>query len=170
VALAQNDGIGWGAPPMTDKLAIWISLGSLLVSLGSLASIVSAKIGSGAKRQAKKATTLRLRTEAIDQLHKAVRVLQNDRSVTSSAIQSIRAAKNRTDPVFNDKVEGDLEHAVQTAERLINQQVQQGGVLTSMSLVECGICPCARLQQAVNDLVGELQNLILRMNDDAALR
>jgi K+-sensing histidine kinase KdpD len=155
---------------MTDKLAIWISLGSLLVSLGSLASIVSAKIASGAERQAKKARTLGLRTEAIYHLHEAVGALQNDRSVTSSAIQSIRAANNRADPVFNDKVKGDLEHAVQTAERLINQQVQQGGVLTSMSLVECGICPCARLQQAVNDLVGDLQNLIQRMNDDAALR
>ena len=28
----------------------------------------------------------------------------------------------------------------------------------------------ARLQQATNDLVGDLQNLIQRMNDDAALR
>jgi hypothetical protein len=155
---------------MTDKLAIWISLGSLLVSLGSLASIVSPKIASGAKRQAKKVTTLGLRTEAIDHLHDAMSALQNDRCVTSSAIQSIRAAKNRADPVFNDKVKGGFEHAVQTAERLINQQVQQGGVLTSMSLVERGLCPCARLQQATNDLVGDLQNLIQRMNDDAALR
>jgi K+-sensing histidine kinase KdpD len=136
---------------MTDKTALYFSIGSLVVSIGSLiASVVSARIASGAKQQARQAATLTPRTEAIDHLHKAVSYVQKDQDVTPAAIQSIRNARNRADPVFNEQVRSDLERAVQTAERLLEQQVQEGGGVRILTREPW--------RQQVYDFVGDLQN------------
>jgi hypothetical protein len=59
---------------MTDKLAIWLSGGSLLVSLASFG------LAAMAKRQAQKTATLGLRTEAINHVRAALHDLIVDKA------------------------------------------------------------------------------------------
>jgi hypothetical protein len=64
---------------MTDKLAIWLSGGSLLVSLASFV------LATMAKRQAQKTATLGLRTEAINHVHAALHDLNVDKARRAGA-------------------------------------------------------------------------------------
>ena len=122
-------------------------------SAGLVVSITSIVIAWGAKRQARQSATLTPRTEAIDHLHKAVSDLRSSHRVKPITLQSIQAAKNHANFVFNSNARKDFDDAVQTAGRLLGQ-----GRLLDLDV------------KAARALVENLQNLIARMNDDAVLR
>jgi hypothetical protein len=134
---------------LIDTVALLVSLAALGVSIFSL---VTAR---QAKQQAKQSGALSHRTEAIRHLHDAVSDMQSSRSVNPKALKSICDAKHLADVVFNSNVTKSLGDAVRRADGLLKQRVKERK---------------DQDQTAVNALLHDLQNLIERMNDDAALR
>jgi hypothetical protein len=154
---------------MTDKLAIWLSGGSLLVSLASFG------LAAMAKRQAQKTATLGLRTEAINHVREALHDLIVDKVVRAEApiididgllaagampdgtvkaktADSIRKALNLSHLVFSSRVRKELDRAYAAAYRL--REIRQ---ITD---------------QDVRDIVAlreDLQTLLAHMNQEATL-
>jgi hypothetical protein len=135
-----------------------IAIVAALVSVGSMiAAFRSARIAKEAKEQAKQAAHLGPRREVIGHLHKAVADIRRAHLVVNpDAKVSIEAAKEGAVSLFSPEVNNDLGHAIQTAESLIRARVN--------AKVE----PIAQLQPT-SALVEDLQNLIERMNREAAL-
>jgi hypothetical protein len=134
---------------MADKLAIWISCGSLVVA------IASAVIAWRAKVQARRAATLAPRTEAIQHLrHALYDVNRNAILANRETVESIQKAMHLAALAFNRKIRNELERAYMTASRLNMPPHQQ------------------RTEKDENDLRGlraDLQSLINDMNQAATL-
>jgi K+-sensing histidine kinase KdpD len=131
---------------MRDNLALIVSFGSLAIS------IASAVIAWRAKEQAKKAATLEPRTKAINHIRQAHFDITNNGYVTSETINNIQEATNLAALVLSREVRNGLARAYETASglnvpnKLANQH--------SPDIIELG---------------KDLQKLITRMNDEAAL-
>jgi hypothetical protein len=132
---------------MTDKLAIWLSGGSLLVSLASFG------LAAMAKRQAQKTATLGPRTDAINHVREALHDLNQSGVIKAETTASLRKALHLSDLVFSGKVRKQLDHAYATAYRL-----QDVGVRFS--------------ERDAGDILAlrkDLPTLLKRMNEEAAL-
>ena len=82
---------------MTDKLALWVAGGSLLVS------ITSAVIAWRAKEQAKRAATLEPRTKAINLVREALFDVTNNGFVEGKTVKSLREALHLSALVFSQR-------------------------------------------------------------------
>jgi hypothetical protein len=134
---------------MTDKLSIiGLSLGSLLVAFGS------AVIAWRAKEQAKKAATLEPRTKAINYIRQAHSEVTNGGYVTRETVNNIHEAKNLAALVLSREVRNELDRAYLTASQL-NVPVPEK--------LESQHSP------AIRELGKNLETLIARMNEEAAL-
>ena len=130
---------------MTDKVAIWVSGASLLVSIGS------AVIAWRAKEQAKKAATLEPRTKAINHIRQAHFDITNNGYDTRETIDNIQGARNLAALVLSRGVRIELDRAYETASALV-----PGGLANQYSPENI-------------ELGNDLQRLITRMNNEATL-
>jgi len=127
---------------MTDNVAIWVSCGSVLVSL---ASVVIALM---AKRQARQAALLMSRAEAIANLRHALGDLNRDGLASTKTMDRIQNALNLSHLVFSKAVRKNVEQAYISA-RLVQQgEDMENGIIT---------------------LKEDLSKLIAQMNEEAAL-
>ena len=137
---------------MTDKTALYVSFGSLAVSVGSL--IMSVVTGWQGRKQARQIAALLPASQAIDLLQKALASIETSRAVNPIAIDSMRDAKGRADLLFKDKVRGDLERLIKTAASLHRERTEGRD----------------SAHQAIKALLSDLRTLIEQMNELAALR
>jgi hypothetical protein len=131
---------------MTDKLAIWLSGGSLLVSFASF--VLAAK----AKQQAQKAASLAPRTDAINNVREALHDLNQYGTVKAETADSVRKAIHLSDLVFSSKVRKELDQAYATAYRL--QEIRRLSDQDARDIVALRL---------------DLQTLLAHMNQEATL-
>src|SRR5262245_59097276 len=100
-------------------VALWISIGSLLVSAaGLLVSFGSLIVAVQSKRQAKQTGALKDRTEATEHLRNALFDITNNGLITSKTVNSLREARQISLRVFGRRVRKELDKAHATAYRL----------------------------------------------------
>jgi hypothetical protein len=137
-----------------------IAIGAAIISFGSMCAAIAsarfarrnAKIAEQAKEQARKAATLEPRTKAINHIHEAHFEVTNNGYVTGKTVNSLHEARKIAARVFSREIRTELDRAHATASRLN---------LPS---------PLATQHSPDNVKFGEdLQKLITRMNDEAAL-
>jgi hypothetical protein len=125
-----------------DKIAFWLSGGSLLVAF---ASLVVARM---AKQQARQAARLMSRTEAIAHLRQALGHPNRNGLATAKTMDSIQKALDLSHLVFGKEVRKDVEQAYSSARVVQRGQDMENGIVT---------------------LKEDLSKLIAQMNEEAAL-
>jgi len=138
---------------MADNTALYVSIGSLVVAIGSLMVAIAGFANSRkARQEAREHTALSPRTEAIDHLRNAASYIRRDQRVSPAAVVCIRDAKSRADLVFSNQIRSEVARVLKAAEG--NQ------TLTSFN----------RSPPIAQAFAEDLDRLIQRMNEDAALR
>jgi hypothetical protein len=160
LTLDAGNGVG-GQQPMTQTDTITI-ITILIAIVGAAVAIMSAvsarrnaKIAKEAKEQAKQAVLLKPRTEAIGHLHDAMAGIQKSKVINSGIKVSIQAAKKEA-YLFSTVVGTGFDRALETAERLLRQRVDQR--IDGLSQAP-----------AIEAFLTDLEGLIQRMNNEAAL-
>jgi hypothetical protein len=135
---------------MTDNAALYVSIGSVLVAIGSLVvSILGYRNSQQARHEARQHTALSLRAEAINHLRTALATVYQEKDMAAVAA-SIQEAKSRADLVFNDEVRRDVERAHRHAASFARTKELSATL--------------------ISPLAEDLKSLIKRMSEDAALR
>jgi hypothetical protein len=132
---------------MTDKAAIWVSIGSMVVS------IVSAFFSYRAQKQARKAAMLGPRTKAIERIRQAHFAITNNRFVADQELDNLREAKNLCELVFGREVQRALAQADSKARRLNGRADRKE----------------QDFRDTLERLGEELQALLVQMNREAAV-
>ena len=136
-------------------IALLVSFASLAVSI--IGSVVLAnrikKQAQPARQPARQTTTLEPRARVINHLHEALFDIGNEGAVTSKTANSIHEAMHLSALVFSHEVRNGLNRAYVTVARLRQP-------------------PASRTDQDTQDTIAlarDLQTLIARMNEEAAL-
>ena len=130
---------------MIDSAVLYISIGSLLVAIGSFV------VSIAARQEARHHTVFTPRTQALDHLRIAINDIKRVRRVTPSAVLIMRDAKSRADLAFDEKVRSDLDRVIQIADRLQFQLLSQN-------------------VSDVDALLRDLDQITQRMSETAAFR
>ena len=136
---------GFRALAMIDSAVLYISIGSLLVAIGSFV------VSIAARQEARHHTVFTPRTQALDHLRIAINDIKRVRRVTPSAVLIMRDAKSRADLAFDEKVRSDLDRVIQIADRLQFQLLSQN-------------------ESDVDALLRDLDQITQRMSEIAAFR
>src|SRR5438477_3807534 len=105
---------------MTDKIALYVSIVSLIVF-----TVTACVVAWQGRKQARQHAVLPSASKAINLLRKAESDIRTTRVVNPIAVESMRAAKGLADLVINQpKVRGELDRLIEAAERLHRERTK----------------------------------------------